>query len=42
MAEAGFFNGDAATVHQTTQRHEAIQGELEAAFARWDELEDSS
>ncbi|NRB71161.1 MAG: ATP-binding cassette domain-containing protein [Xanthomonadales bacterium] len=42
MAEAGFFNGDAATVRQTTQRHEAIQGELEAAFARWDELEDSS
>ena len=39
MAEPGFFEQSAERVRQTTDRHAALQGELEAAYARWDELE---
>ncbi len=39
MAAPGFFQEDPETVRQTTERHAALQAELESAYARWDELE---
>ncbi len=39
MAAPGFFQEDPNTVRQTTERHAALQTELESAYARWDELE---
>ena len=38
MAEPGFFDDRAASA-ATTERLSAVQGELEAMYARWDELE---
>ncbi|MEJ2534735.1 MAG: ATP-binding cassette domain-containing protein [Gammaproteobacteria bacterium] len=39
MAEAGFFEGEPDAVRAVTDEHAALLNELEAAYARWDELE---
>jgi ATP-binding cassette subfamily F protein uup len=42
MAAPGFFAGDPAEVKTTTEAHAAVLAELEAAYSRWDELEEAA
>jgi ATP-binding cassette subfamily F protein uup len=39
LADPAFFKKPVAEVRQATDRHELLQGEIEAAMARWAELE---